>query len=136
MKDTGSYLYGNVCFVVQSVFDNDFVKSGAVDMSGISGISGDVKKVCLYHGMVEGCFAFNGEQYNKNMSLSLFDGFDAVLLGDIHKHQYLSKNIAYASSLIQQNFGEPICGHGMIIWDLKKIVPNLLKLKMIIRFKN
>lgn len=129
LKDTGSYLYGDVCFVVQSVFDNDFVKSGAVDMSGISGISGDVKKVCLYHGMVEGCFAFNGEQYNKNMSLSLFDGFDAVLLGDIHKHQYLSKNVAYASSLIQQNFGEPVGGHGMIVWDLKEDSSKFVEIK-------
>lgn len=129
LKDTGSYLYGDVCFVVQSVFDNDFVKSGAVDMSGISGISGDVKKVCLYHGMVEGCFAFNGEQYNKNMSLSLFDGFDAVLLGDIHKHQYLSKNVAYASSLIQQNFGEPINGHGMIVWNLKEDSSKFVEIK-------
>ena len=111
LKDTGSYEFGDVCFVVQSVFDSQFIKSEVVE-------TGCQWKVALYHGMVQGCVADNGEQFNSNMSLKLFDGFDAVLLGDIHKHQYLSKNIAYASSLIQQSYGEPIEGHGMIVWDL------------------
>lgn len=121
LKDTGAYLFGNVCFVVQSVFDNKFIKADIVE------VEDDVKKVCLYHGMIEGCTSFNDNVYNKNMSIKLFNGFDAVLLGDIHKHQYLSERIAYASSLIQQNFGESIDGHGMIIWDLvedkSKFVP-------------
>lgn len=112
LKDTGSYLFGNVCFVVQSVFDNKFIKADIVE------VEKDVKKVCLYHGMIEGCTSFNNDIYNKNMSIKLFDGFDAVLLGDIHKHQYLSERVAYASSLIQQNFGESIDGHGMIVWNL------------------
>ena len=112
LKDTGAYLFGDVCFFVQSVFDNKFIKSDIIE------VKDGVKKVCLYHGMIEGCTSFNDDIYNKNMSIKLFDGFDAVLLGDIHKHQYLSKRVAYASSLIQQNFGESIDGHGMIIWDL------------------
>lgn len=114
LKDTGAYLFGDVCFVVQSVFDNKFIKAGIVE------VEEGVKKVCLYHGMIEGCTSFNDNVYNKNMSIKLFDGFDAVLLGDIHKHQYLNDRIAYASSLIQQNFGESIDGHGMIIWNLIK----------------
>lgn len=114
LKDTGAYLFGDVCFVVQSVFDNKFIKSNIVE------VDEGVKKVCLYHGMIEGCTSFNNDSYNKNMSIKLFDGYDAVLLGDIHKHQYLNERIAYASSLIQQNFGESIDGHGMIIWDLIK----------------
>ena len=49
-----------------------------------------------------------------------FEGYDYVLLGDIHTHQFLnpSKTIAYASSLISQNFSETDDEHGFIYWDL------------------
>ena len=45
---------------------------------------------------------------NSDIDKDIFDGFDMVLLGDIHKRQYLNdeKTIAYPGSLIQQNFGE------------------------------
>ena len=41
--------------------------------------------------------------------------------GDIHKFQYLNKDktMAYAGSLIQQNHGETIQGHGFIKWNLQ-----------------
>ena len=41
------------------------------------------------------------------------------MLGDIHLFQYLNeeKTIAYSSSVVQQNFGESIEGHGYLIWD-------------------
>lgn len=123
LKDTGAYLFGDVCFVVQSVFDNKFIKSNIVN------VDEGIKKVCLYHGMIEGCTSFNDGVYNKNMSIKLFDGFNSVLLGDIHKHQYLNERIAYASSLIQQNFGESIDGHGMIIWDLIKDTSSFVPIK-------
>ncbi len=50
-----------------------------------------------------------------------FDGYDRVLLGDIHKFQYMNhqKTIAYAGSLIQQSFGETIENHGFLKWDLE-----------------
>ena len=41
-----------------------------------------------------------------------------ALQGDIHKHQFMTPNIAYAGSLIQQNIGEDIKGHGLIKWSL------------------
>ncbi len=44
---------------------------------------------------------------------------DLVLLGDIHKRQKLKNNIAYAGSLIQQNFGESINEHGGLFWDIQ-----------------
>jgi DNA repair exonuclease SbcCD ATPase subunit len=59
-----------------------------------------------------------------------FDGYDYVLLGDIHKHQYLNKQktIAYAGSLIQQNHGELIKGHGVLVWDLEAKTSELVEI--------
>ena len=64
--------------------------------------------------------------------LDEFKGYDIVLLGDIHKFQYLDegKTVAYSSSLISQNFGECDEYHGYLEWDLNtknsiyRIVPN------------
>ena len=42
-----------------------------------------------------------------------------VLLGDVHKHQYLKPHIAYSGSFIQQNFGESLDNHGVLVWDIK-----------------
>ena len=50
-----------------------------------------------------------------------FEGYDYALLGDIHKFQFLDpeeKRIAYASSLIAQNFSEWNHPHGLLLWDL------------------
>lgn len=44
--------------------------------------------------------------------------FDYVLLGDIHKQQYLSEKIAYCGSFVQKNKGESI-HKGYILWDLE-----------------
>ena len=48
-----------------------------------------------------------------------FNGYEIVLLGDIHKHQYMNKErtVCYAGSLIQQNHGESRGGHGYVKWN-------------------
>jgi DNA repair exonuclease SbcCD ATPase subunit len=53
-------------------------------------------------------------------SIRDFDGYDMVMLGDIHKRQFLNKqkSIAYAGSLIQQHRGEHLMNHGIIEWEL------------------
>jgi len=65
---------------------------------------------------------------NRHLDVSAFDGYDMVLLGDIHKTQILQDFdkkkkkplIAYAGSLIQQNHGENLEGHGWLEWDVPK----------------
>jgi DNA repair exonuclease SbcCD ATPase subunit len=50
----------------------------------------------------------------------MFEGFDMVMLGDIHKRQTLgSPTIAYAGSMIQQNHGESLGKHGYLLWDVE-----------------
>ena len=49
-----------------------------------------------------------------------------ALLGDIHKQQIFPKRknthmlAAYSGSLIQQNYGESILGHGLLVWSLNE----------------
>ena len=116
------YLYGtdiyeiaDCQFVVESVFDapEDYIKADQVP---------DGKtKIALYHGPVTSARTDVGYELQGDLSVEDFNGFDYVMLGDIHKHQYLDakKRIAYASSLVCQNFGEHPTNHGWILWDLE-----------------
>ena len=80
----------------------------------------------LYHGSVQGSTTDKGynikESENRKITIKEMEKYDLFLLGDIHRHQFLNKNktIGYSSSLIQQNYGENVNGHGLIKWDLKK----------------
>ena len=80
--------------------------------------------IALYHGTLYKSKIDNGYEIDneKNIKASDFEEYDLVMLGDIHKHQYMNKEktIAYASSLIQQNYGESVDKHGMIKWDIEK----------------
>jgi DNA repair exonuclease SbcCD ATPase subunit len=68
---------------------------------------------------------------NNKITCSSFDGYDFVLLGDIHKYQYLNKqcSIGYAGSLIQQNHGESSRNHGVLVWDLETGKSELIEIK-------
>lgn len=73
----------------------------------------------LFHGSVAGCVTdLNWRMTNVEHQLDIFDGLDYALLGDIHKQQsFRGGRIAYAGSLIQQNFGEEI-EKGFLLWDI------------------
>ena len=79
--------------------------------------------VGLYHGSLYKSSTNIGwiNDDETSFKISDFKDYDIVMLGDIHKFQYLNKEktIAYSSSLIQQNFGETINNHGMIKWNVK-----------------
>lgn len=89
------------------------------------------KKIALFHGPVYGAKTEVGyEIKSEDIKTSLFDGYDMVLLGDIHKYQVLEDGtngpiVAYPGSLIQQDHGEGILGHTIILWDVnhRKMTP-------------
>jgi len=84
-------------------------------------ISGD-NKIALFHGAIDTSATDAGFKVaNEDHKINMFNGYDLVLLGDIHKRQFLNKEktICYVGSLIQQNFGEVYDNHGYIIWDIK-----------------
>ena len=115
IKDSGVYQVGDVGFSVMSVFEeaDSYVKASEYNSK---------TKIALYHGSVFGSQTdFGFILPNSDIDKDIFDGFDMVLLGDIHKRQYLNdeKTIAYPGSLIQQNFGEDF-GKGFLVWDVDK----------------
>jgi len=114
-KDSGIKKIGDIDFYHWSVFDK---KSKYPKPKGAG------KKVCLYHSLVNNSTNDFGYIMRTDiMSVEDFVGFDLVLLGDIHTHQYLNeeKTIAYPGSLIQQSHGESIDGHGYLQWDCETL---------------
>ena len=123
LKLSGVYKFNNISFGVSSLLDGKFTKS--------SEIIDDSLKIGLYHGPISNSMNSKGFEF-ANTSITQFDGYDLVLLGDIHFHQYLNdiKTVAYASSLISQNFSETDLYHGVLVWNLEdktskyKIIDN------------
>jgi DNA repair exonuclease SbcCD ATPase subunit len=103
----------NVTFYHWSVFDShtEYPKCFRTE--------GDFK-ICLYHGPVSGTVTESGfGLFDNDVKVEDFEGFDLVLLGDIHKTQFLNeaKTIGYPGSLVQQNHAESLI-HGIYVWDV------------------
>jgi DNA repair exonuclease SbcCD ATPase subunit len=112
-KYTGYYDLGNIKFGLNSILDD---KSLTVIQHPPNQIF-----IGLFHGQMTGwknCFGF--QTNHGETSADDWKNFDLVLLGDIHKFQYMNEEqtIAYAGSLISQNFGETDKEHGVLIWNL------------------
>ncbi len=120
-KKTGVYTMDNVDFATLSIFDID--KEGKQRTDTMPNPK-DLKntKVALFHGGVDKHFYDNGFQVQDDrVTNETFAGYDMVLLGDIHKRQFLNEEetIAYPGSLIQQNYSEEP-SHGFLLWDVEK----------------
>ena len=124
LRDNGIYELGDCAFNVMSVFNQpeDYILS--------KNIKTDKTKIALYHGSVENAFTDVGFKLPGEVTSDIFNGYDMVLLGDIHKQQYLDKkkSIAYAGSLVCQNWGEHPTNHGYMIWDVKKRKSDFIKI--------
>jgi len=134
LKNTGYYVYENIGFGVLSVFDlHDFSSCGL--NNNIEFPNGDALhdyyknnnhfNIALLHTTVKNSSIQTHEGYDKfldnydnHIDVNNIKNYDYILLGDIHKQQFI-KNAGYPSSLVQQNFGEDPVNHGYILWDLK-----------------
>jgi len=134
LKHSGIYKFNNIVFGLSSLFDNKFIKSQELDnYLDYYNLPNDTLKIALYHGMVGNVAISELYEAKGYYKTDDFKGYDYALLGDVHTFQYLNpeKTMAYASSLIGQNFAETDENHGFIHWDLKNhtshyvIVPNM-----------
>jgi len=114
LKDSGeTHINEDICLNVLSVFDED-------NWQEIS----DKEKVniALYHGSVAGVVTDTGwVMEHGDHDISVFEGFDYVFLGDIHKtNQILDTEgrVRYCGSTVQQNFGETN-DKGFLIWEIE-----------------
>lgn len=119
LKDTGVYYVGGVGFSVLDVWDD------VDNMPKPKDIDADTK-VLLYHGTVDKSQTDIGFMLPSDVKLKDFDGYDMVLLGDIHKMQTMQEYVPgkkpivrYCGSLVQQNHGETLLGHGVSVWNVK-----------------
>ena len=113
LKYSQIYECDNIIFGISSVFDNQFIKADDIPNNKI--------KIALYHGMVGNIKLQNLCASKGEKTIEDFKGYDFVLLGDIHKYQYLNEEntIAYASSLISQNYSETDIYHGFLLWNIE-----------------
>jgi exonuclease SbcC len=141
LEQTGLYLAGDVGFGLVAEHD-------ILDPCTTSGKQVDelplfpnefppsvTTRLAIFHGTVKNCRLDNYRPSNEGYPLEWFKGYDAVLLGHIHLQQIYNTSSqdqgkterwqpnktvwAYPGSLVQQNFGENLHGHGYLVWDLK-----------------
>lgn len=113
LTKTGEYEYGNIIFGYTDIYDTKVYQVGETDKI----------KIGLWHGTIGGSKNDSGKDLTEQSKFTKeeFACYDYVMLGDIHKAQYINKDktIAYSGSLIQQNHGESLLNHGYIRWDLE-----------------
>jgi DNA repair exonuclease SbcCD ATPase subunit/DNA repair exonuclease SbcCD nuclease subunit len=132
LEKTGIYRFGNILFSLASVKDYKII-----DPQKIQKLPEDIT-IALFHGEVNGAINVAGiklageiaKDSNKTITPSSFDGYDYVLMGDNHKHQYFrdDRTMAYAGSLIQQDHGESLTGHGVLVWNLTSKTSQLIEI--------
>ena len=116
LRDTQVYSIGGVDFGVFSILDNkaNWPKGNTLTAA---------RKIALFHGPIDNSSTDIGYVVSsRHFTTDIFDGYDLALLGDIHKRQEMISpsgcKVVYAGSLVQQNFGESVSGHGLLVWDL------------------
>lgn len=123
-ETSGVYIMGGVALVVSSLVDGKFISAddatASIDTWLANQLVGDqtpakMTTIAVYHGCVTGLDASGIS--TRFRTPAEFDGFDYVLLGDIHKHQFVRPNMVYPGSLIQQNHGESV-QHGYVLMEL------------------
>ena len=118
MFESGYIVDDNIVWCLYSTFD-DFNTPDVTELE-IDYPDNDFVKVGLIHGDINGAVSDTNRVTDKGLDPNTFSDMDFVIAGHIHKHQEIKKNgvkIVYCSSLIQQNNGESIHGHGYVVWD-------------------
>jgi DNA repair exonuclease SbcCD ATPase subunit/DNA repair exonuclease SbcCD nuclease subunit len=120
LNKTGIYRAANVTFGVFEI--EDALKTGYSSAKHSNSIKfpipdGEIK-IALYHGFINGAdIRYEHEKVDIDLQ-----GYDYGLFGDIHLRQiHYEKNgfiWAYPGSMVQQNIGESVTGHGYLLWDL------------------
>jgi len=130
LKDSDVFRYENILFNNFSVFDDPDKYTNYNTIPTRYKNETD-HHIALFHGPVNNAVTDVGYTVSsRSITNELFDGHHMAMLGDIHKHQILQEFddinqkpiIVYAGSMVQQNHGEDLKGHGFLLWDLKRRV--------------
>jgi DNA repair exonuclease SbcCD ATPase subunit len=162
LDKTGIYNYNNITFGLVAIQNTLLYGSTSGITSQLpdfpnptNDIYKNTYKIALFHGTIDGSTMQNGLKTTRGgYPINWFQGYDAILLGDIHLQQinrvtkienktcnlpftsicntYTYSNEVpwgYPGSLIQQDFGETIKGHGYVLWDLQHKYINVYHIK-------
>lgn len=119
-KESVCYVDENIVWCNYSLFENN--KRPDIETSRKE--NKDKKFIGLLHAPIVGSTTNLGYKFETGIETDVFEGLDAVLLGDVHKYQKIehkSTPIVFPSSLIQQDFGESVTKHGYVIWDVETL---------------
>lgn len=118
-KESKCYMDENIVWCVYSIFE----ENSRPNIEAARAEFGDDKTyIGLFHAPIINAKTDIGYEIDHGAELDIFEGCDIVMLGDIHKRQFFNHKgiqIAYPSSLIQQNFGENVTKHGFLLWDIE-----------------
>lgn len=117
--ESGMLMDDNVVWCLFSSFD-DFNRPDFESMRGE--LPDETRYVGLIHADINGAVSHTNRVTENGLDAAVFEGLDFVIAGHIHKHQEIKKNgvkAVYCGSLIQQNNGESIFGHGFVLWDVE-----------------
>jgi DNA repair exonuclease SbcCD ATPase subunit/DNA repair exonuclease SbcCD nuclease subunit len=115
-KKSGTYeFHPGYAWCVYSLFDEEGWKD-------VKPIPGKVNIAC-YHGPVRGSTTETGWELDEGLTTEFFNDYPFVLLGDIHKRQFLGYRnekpwIGYPGTPLQQNYAEEL-DHGYLLWDIE-----------------
>ena len=116
---SGIYEDENIAWCLYSTFD-DFTKP---EVEIYKSQNPDKTLIGLIHADINGAKTDVGRVTDKGIDAEYFNGVDFVIAGHIHKRQEIKKNgvkIVYCGSLMQQNMGENLSGHGGVIWNIEE----------------
>jgi DNA repair exonuclease SbcCD ATPase subunit len=127
LKTTGLYGMANILFNNMGVFDapEHYIRGDTIPEIYRNQYE---HIIALFHGAVDRAALDTGYSISNPAIMNpLFDYNDMAMLGDIHKRQDMQDYdemthkpcIHYVGSMIQQNHGEDLDGHGYSLWDLK-----------------
>ena len=124
---SGCIIDDNIVWSLFSSFD-DFNKP---DIEWIKSQYDDKTYVGLIHADINGAVSHTNRVTENGLDAGVFEGLDFVIAGHIHKHQEIKRNgvkVVYCGSLVQQNNGESVFGHGYVVWDVKTHTYELVEL--------
>jgi DNA repair exonuclease SbcCD ATPase subunit/DNA repair exonuclease SbcCD nuclease subunit len=147
INETGHYVINDIGFGLVAI--KDALKAGDThgqvdelpDFPDPQSFPEHIKTtVALFHGTINGCTLQNYTKSPSGYPLQWFNGYDIVLLGDVHMRQIHNVTSdgkwitdkqpwGYAGSLVQQNFGESIIDHGFILWNIKTKFTTTVNIK-------
>jgi predicted phosphodiesterase len=119
LKHTGCYEDENIVWCVYGHMEG----SQRPDIEKAKTEFGDDKTyVGLYHDPLVGLKTAIGFEFEDGNDISIFEGCDAVMCGDIHLYGVMYHRetpIVMPGSMIAQDFGEKVKGHGYVLWNVK-----------------